>query len=150
MTGWGWVMLGLAIALWAIFTNKDGKGRLITYPMVKYILRKQLEKTNKKTEEKSLTMKDVRRTLWVLQNVVSTPGLFRMWQIFVLLIIWYPVSWTLNWTGEPDPYILAYIALYADDLLTGGDDKWKKRWQSLKNKVRWQKFAPTPIRVPSA
>jgi hypothetical protein len=38
-----------------------------------------------------------------------------------------------------------YTLFHADDCLTGGNnDRWKKRWDRVRNKVKW-KWVPAPI-----
>lgn len=50
-------------------------------------------------------------------------------------------------------YWIVVNGLLADDLITGCDsDRWKRRWESVKNKVKWvvPKPAPRPALNPSA
>jgi len=40
-----------------------------------------------------------------------------------------------------------WTVFHLDDWFTGGDDDWRRRWESVRNRVRWlmQLPAPTPV-----
>jgi hypothetical protein len=85
-----------------------------------------------------------------------SPGLYR------LVVQWAPV-W-LAWVAVDHTqsaskvvtrivYAAFLIVVYGDDILTGGDDQWKRRLRALKNKINWQwlpQMEPVPrvARVP--
>lgn len=148
VNSWAWSILAVVVMIWTCREGKEGLGKIITYPMVMLLIKKQSEKLHKKTDAGTVTQRDFYRALWVLKHVFATPSRFRLWQLAVLYVIWFPISFAVNF-GEPDPFILIWIALYADDLLTGGKNKWKKRWKSLKNKVKWKMLLPKPANQPS-
>lgn len=85
-------------------------------------------------------------------NRMSMSQLLRlgMWRMFLMdmlcfVLVMTPFSWILLF-GLPlvgfDPgggyFFLAYIIRIFDDILNGEDDAWKKRWDSVKNKVKWK------------
>lgn len=41
-------------------------------------------------------------------------------------------------------YYLMVTLLFLDDYVTGGDDDWRKRWQEVRNKVKWKMELPQP------
>lgn len=139
-----WVVLLFAVQVYVSVQGLVGKGRVITIPMVMFIL----NRLNRKNERKNVvTMKDVHRTLAVLQTFFSSPVKFRFWQLAVLFIVAVPIDTTvINY--YPGLFYFSLLALYLDDWLTG-DDRWKRRWQSLKNKLKWKVFVPSPVRSPS-
>ena len=142
------LFVGLAVMVKATNDGVVGFGRVITTPMREAILRNALKKPNKKlAEKKQVEWKDIRRLVFISQ-FVARAWTFRYVQIMFMLALFTPLAFFVD--NVFNIYWIIYIALFADDLLTGDINKWKKRWQSLKNKVRWQKFQPSPIRVPSA
>lgn len=57
--------------------------------------------------------------------------LFRMGQLTVFGV-------AKNVSGLPEPILWSiFIALYLDDYMTGDDDQWKRRWEAVRNKVKW-------------
>jgi len=42
-------------------------------------------------------------------------------------------------------YFIAIAILYIDDVLFGDDDQTKKRWESVKNRIKWKMELPAPI-----
>lgn len=42
-------------------------------------------------------------------------------------------------------YGLALLALWLDDWFTGDDDERKRRWEAVKNKVKWLMVLPRPV-----
>lgn len=41
-------------------------------------------------------------------------------------------------------YYLVICALYLDDYFTGDDDDMKKKWQEVRNKIKWKMKLPAP------
>lgn len=108
---WAWMALGLTVQ-WFVglaFPKRIGKG-LLTKPMWR----------------------------WPVFGS-ARPTMVRSKQIFVLLALFYALVFG---TALSDLYVTAglwvlIIALYIDDYLFG-DDEGKRRWDWVRNKVKWR------------
>lgn len=98
-------------------------------------------------EARKNPMKAERRFVLVVKT-------FRIIQLVLCMAITYPLVFAGVGGETPiDVYWCWVIVLFGDDLLTGGPrDRWKRRWEKLKNAVKWKwlpSMEPHPIRVPS-
>ena len=65
----------------------------------------------------------------------------RLLQVVLLAVLSYTLLSSLA-------FWLLQAGLYLDDLLTGDDDdRWRRRWESLKNKVKWKMRLPVLVPV---
>jgi len=149
---WGWILLalvvsGCALQMLAFVKRCAGHGKYITFPMVKMYAKWSGKRFAKKYHREHPDEKEFSRTWFVMPSTV------RVCQIFALLAI-YLWFLGLSFAGVNLPileinclvYWLPFVALYADDLLSTIDkDKWKKRWSSAKNKIKWKMTLPVPI-----
>lgn len=76
----------------------------------------------------------------------STGHMYRYmlwWGITIVLEYGYPrfgvKTWALLFWG---PVILVVL----DDYFFGDDDAWKRRWEGVKNKIKWKMDLPEPVR----
>jgi len=114
---WGWVILGLAVQWFVMlaFPTRIGKGVLT-------------------------------KLMWSWPLIGSRlPVRVRMKQVFILI----GIHWTIQF-GITDTKVYgiaafwcALIALYVDDYLFG-DDEGRRRWESVRNKVKWRMALPEP------
>ncbi len=134
------VLVGVTLALLATFKGCLGTGKYITRPMA------------------------LMWAIWMVRRSIKRGRFsgtfsmrtaeFRVWQLLALFAVnlWFFVLGVLN-PGFPSLpfnifcYWVPFCALYADDLLTLIDrDKWKKRWKTAKNKLKW-KWTPAPVPI---
>jgi hypothetical protein len=47
-------------------------------------------------------------------------------------------------------YFVPFVCLYLDDYLTGDDDKWRRFWEGVRNKIKWLMKLPQPASEPRA
>lgn len=147
MSAWFWIVLLFALQIYVGTQGLVGKGRVITAPMVAFIIKRTTKKLQRKTERGTATMKDVNRSVRLLHMLFSSPSQFRFWQVVALFTVIPFDEIVIN--IYPGLFYYSLLALYLDDWLTGDIDKWKRRWQSLKNKIKWKVFVPSPVRSPS-
>jgi hypothetical protein len=70
-------------------------------------------------------------------------------RMFFSTVLAIPTSYLLSMAEwEPVFYGLYVLAFVVDDWLTG-DDRWKRRFKALRNKIRWRMALPTPAPGPS-
>jgi hypothetical protein len=73
----------------------------------------------------------------------------RLMRLFQTLFIY---AWFLAHLSNSNQYfIVTFIAplivLDLDDVLTSDhDDRWKRRWQAVRNKIKWKMDIPVPAR----
>lgn len=82
------------------------------------------------------------------KNILISGSMVRIYQMFALFAISAGPLFALPAPYNTISYISGYavplIVLYVDDIVTHIDnDKWKKRFKALKNKVKW-KWLPAP------
>lgn len=129
------VISSIALQFWAGKERVTRHGRYLTVPMVKRWAKwygKRAFKTGKFKRGNTY-------------HAEIRPTQFRMWQWTILMgmMLWLVI---LSFAGMHSPYWLyctvywwPWSLLHADDLLTKIDkDRWRKRWQSAKNKVKWK------------
>lgn len=128
----------LAVQYLAFHRRCVGGGKFITRPMaIAYLIWKARRK--------------VRRGVWSGRLEV-TGHEFRMKQLVVVIVL--DVCWISMEITTSIPtlifnllFFVPPISLYGDDVVSSIDkDQWKKRWSSLKNKVKW-KWVPMPVPV---
>lgn len=69
---------------------------------------------------------------------LATFGVFRIAQ----MIAFYFVDEYIWHSPHESADFIFIIVLYLDDIYFNDDDKWKKRWQTLKNKIKWKMTLP--------
>lgn len=133
----------LALQLYVPFTSKYGKGKL-TFKLWQRALRRLEERINRAAERGEMFEVD-RATVrimggprhWRIETLILPP----CFTLVALLPLYFIGSKELVSiaSGFSTLYWFWIALLHGDDLITGGDDdKWKKRWSTLKNKVKWQ------------
>lgn len=129
----------LVVQIQAFRKHCVGQGRYITLPMAKMYLIWWVRRQIKKGIHSGVRY--------------MSPHEFRMKQLIgVLVLDCFAIAgeFTHGTSADISTYVffLPMICLYADDLLSTIDkDKWKKRFSSLKNKVKWRWVPlPTPVR----
>ena len=141
---WIWIQLALifltvTLQTLAIHKNCVGLGKYITRPMVIMWAKWKVKRLIKQGHTSG--------------SLRTTPGYFRTKQIGCLLLVfvWF---FALELAGVKLPitmigcfvYWIPFSALYVDDLVSTIDkDKWKKRWSSAKNKIKWKMVLPIPV-----
>lgn len=136
--------LGLFCMFYVTFleTQKIGRGRILTGPMRKIVLKMILNWLRKKDEKTVLPLNKI-----IMVAVITSYEGFRIGvQLLPMLIVWLCCIWT-----PFDPYIgtvynTALIVLYGDDHFTADDD-WLKRLKAVKNKIKWKMVLPAPART---
>lgn len=138
------ILISIGVQAASILKGVQGKGKYLTRPMVKawaYWYAKHLLKKHNFGDATHLRI-----------QVTSITFRFWQWCILFALIVWASI---LDLTVLNIPswvyccvYWWPWTALHADDLLTLIDrDKWKKRWMTAKNKIRWKMVLPVPVRA---
>lgn len=114
------VASGLLVLLVGVYRRRWAKGRLITAPLARRLRKPALE--------------------------ARTLTLFCMSVLFVAIVG--ASLATRGVIGVVGPMVVngLYAAIFADDLLTGDDARWR-RWKSrARNAVRWRMKLPAPAR----
>lgn len=134
---WPSIILGLASMATAVKMGVDGKGKLITRPMRHWAFRRA---------ETYLRKGDIGK--WAFWIVTSEQ--MRGFQIMFLmpaLLAYFALVFTdlesVAYWIILFGYWWPYTTLFLDDIITGKDRNWKKKWDAVKNKIRW-KWLPTP------
>lgn len=137
------VPTGLACQFLAAKRGVLGKGKILTKPMVMAAIRRAA---------RWVESGDIPRAAWWLVAAQE----MRIIQLLCLFFVMVQGAVTAflihNWTAfdlSASIYWLGFFSLYLDDLLTGeDDDRWKRRFKALKNKVVWKWVpAPQPIQI---
>lgn len=125
-------LFGISLAVYAGSKRVVGLGKHITIPMALAYLRWTV-------------LRQVKRGVPLQRIRIIVPSMFRVLQLLILFVVTVPSDFVAPFLISHLIFWIPYISLYVDDLLTLIDkDKWKKRWDSVKNKVKW-KWLPQPM-----
>lgn len=115
-----------------------GGGKYITRPMATtYLVWRAKRKMKQGHSSGFLEISGLEFRMWQLAGVITLDCAWIGMEITTSIPT---VVFNLLFFGPP-------IALYGDDVVSSIDkDQWKKRWSSLKNKVKW-KWVPMPVPV---
>lgn len=142
------VVGALSLEVIAVLARVSGSGRYITIPMVKTWAIWQLKKKIRKGEFLPGNRYETYLSAWF----------FRFCQLSVLWFLGLWIYLLHAFSGLPCPNWLYDVVcwwpwslLFIDDLLNLIDrDKWKKRWQNAKNKLKWKMRLPVRVPQPTA
>lgn len=78
------------------------------------------------------------------QRLTTRMSQLLAWGMVAAALHYGPAKWDV-----PDAIYWPVAAIpYIDDVLTGDDDdRWKRRWQAVKNKLKWRMVLPAPVPV---
>lgn len=85
-------------------------------------------------------------------KVVFSPPWVRLSRYFLLAICAGPIEQLAGgiWLDADVVYWVGCIVLLLDDYLTGDDDRWRRFWEAVRNKVRWLMELPAPAEPTTA